>query len=201
MKPATLLLTCLLLSACAPNRNIEQSHSEDMATPTPAAATTPSAPVRVTVAELINRVLTAKPDAFLYPCDLNSQGESNRAKLRDIRTQWLAKEQDGRYLIAPDVGCVCPSICVLTVEDAQGSPPNNFGLLVLQGSPPEKLTWLAKGMDLSNTTLSWLNTTPQITFKNSDGSQAKICSVDVNQKLGRVTTTCSDSQGKKLPSL
>ena len=201
MKAATFILVYLLLSACTPNRNIEQSHAEDLTTPTPAVVNTPSSPARITVAELINRVVSAKQDAFLYPCDLNSQGEANRAKLRDIRSQWLVREQDARYLVAPDGGCVCPSICVLTVEDAQGSPPNNFGLLVLQGAPPEKLTWLAKGIDLSNTTLSWLNTTPQITFKNSDGTSEKICSVDVNQKPGRLTTACSDGQGKKLPPL
>jgi len=200
MKPAKLILLCLLVSACAPNRDIEQSRAEDAATPTPA-ANTPSPPTRITVAELINRVVNAKPDAFLYPCDLNSQGEANRAKLRDIRSQWLAMEQDARYLVAPDVGCVCPSICVLEVEDTQATAPRNLGLLVLEGNPPAKLTWLAKGVDLSNTTLSWLNTTPQITFKNPDGTQAKICTVDVNQKLGRLTTACADGQGKKLPSL
>jgi len=201
MKPATFTLVCLLLSACTPNRNIEQSHPEDLATPTPVVVNPPSAPARITVAELINRVVSAKQDAFLYPCDLNSQGEANRAKLRDIRSQWLVREQDARYLVAPDGGCVCPSICVLTVEDAQVSPPSNFGLLILQGSPPEKLTWLAKGIDLSNTTLSWLNTTPQITFKNHDGTPAKICSVHVNPKLVHVTTACSDGLGKKMPPL
>jgi hypothetical protein len=201
MKPVKLILLCLLISACAPNRAIEQSQSNVdssiAATPSP----TPGPPPKITVADLINRVINAKPDAFLYPCDLNSQGEANRARLRDIRTQWLAKEQDDHYLVAPDYGCVCPGICVLTLEDTQKPAPRNSALLVLEGNPPEKLTWLAKDLELTNTTLSWISTTPQLTFKNADGTLAKICSVDVDRKLGRTTTACADAQGEKLPSL
>src|SRR5215813_4266208 len=108
MKPVKLIFLCLLISACAPNRDIEQSqqnaNSAAVATPSP----TPGRAPRITVANLIDRVVNAKPDAFLYPCDLNSQGEANRARLRNIRTQWLAKEQDERYIVAPDYGCICP---------------------------------------------------------------------------------------------
>jgi hypothetical protein len=200
MKPAKLILVCLLLSACAPNRAIEQSEvntASAAATPSP----TPGRPPKITVAELISRVIGAKPDAFLYPCDLNSQGDANRAKLRDIRTQWLGREQDARYLVAPDYGCVCPSICVLTVEDTQTAAPKNSALLVLEGNPPGRFTWLAKDLDLTDATLSWINTTPQITFKNPDGTQTKICSVDTDPKTGRLATACTDSQGKRLPSL
>jgi len=113
----------------------------------------------------------------------------------------MAKELDDRYVVAPDYGCVCPSICVLVLEDTQKAAPKNSTLLVLEGNPPEKLTWLAKELDLSNATLSWLNTTPQITFKNSDGTTSKICSVDSDDKLSHVSTSCANGQGKKFPSL
>jgi hypothetical protein len=201
MKAAKLIFLCLLISACAPNRDIEQSQSNVNSAVASTPSPTPGPPPKITVADLINRVVNVKPDAFLYPCDLNSQGDANRAKLRDIRAQWLAKEQDDRYLVAPDYGCVCPSICVLTVEDTQKPAPKNFALLVLEGNPPGKLTWLAKDLDLSNTTLSWLNATPQITFKNPDNTTHKICSVDSDQKLGHLPISCTDPQGRKLPSL
>src|SRR4051812_44267144 len=152
----------LPLAACSPNQSILQDKSAENPSPTAAAESTPTESRKFTVAELMDRVAHATPDSFLFPCTLNSYSDQSRADLVKLREQWLSKEQDARYLVAPSTGCVCPSVCVLLLADSRESS-NKGAVLILDNSGPEKYYWLSRDIDLSRATLGWDGATPSLT--------------------------------------
>lgn len=176
------LLVALAAAACEPNRTILESGRDNANTANVAATPTPE-PVsqKVTVAELMQRVATAPPDAFLFPCTLNAYSDADRESLKKLRQTWLAKEKDANYQLSSAASCVCPGICLLRVEDTTKPPPNNSSLIVIDH--PDKYTWLARDLDLTHAEISWASTIPYIYYLGDDGKRnGKACSV---QKVGQ----------------
>jgi hypothetical protein len=192
---ALLSLTILALLGCSPNQSILQDKGP--ANPSPVSPTeTPQPEVRkFTVAQLMERVAKAPPDSFLFPCTLNAYSNEGRLTLLKLREKWFAKEQDTRYLIAPSTGCVCPSVCVLLLEDTQ-DPVNGGRVLVLDGDSGEKYYWLARNLDLSRLSLSWTDSVPKLTIKNASGNEEKICSVSSPGSSTKYSLSCEDTSGK-----
>src|SRR6476619_4496564 len=90
-----IFLVLLFGFACSPNQSILSDKSGSSPESTPTAVPTPVEPAKkFTVSELMERVATAPPDSFLFPCTLNAYSDERRADLRKTRDQWLAKEQD-----------------------------------------------------------------------------------------------------------
>jgi hypothetical protein len=150
---------------------------------------------KLTIAELMNRVATAPPDSFLFPCTLNAYSKETRFSLLKLRQQWLSKEQDSRYLVAPSTGCICPSVCVLLVEDTQ-AVANKGALILFDEGSSEKYYWLTKNLDLSHTSLSWVSSTPQLTLKDEGGNETKRCSIEQTKSGTPYSINCTDSAGK-----
>jgi hypothetical protein len=199
MTRAVLFLIVILTLACSPNQSILRDKSAALPESTPTPVPTPIEPAKkFTVSELMDRVVKAPPDSFLFPCTLNAYSNETRANLAKIREQWLAKEQDARYMIAPSTGCVCPGICILAVEDSQTAPPSNAALIVLDQNSNEKYYWLARGLDLSGASLSWLSSTPEITFNDANGTRIKYCTIDPPKTTGHSIVNCTDASGRKI---
>jgi hypothetical protein len=196
-----LLLLPLLLISCAPNASILQDNRANTANAEAAPTPTPEPPKKLTVAELMDRVANASPDAYLFPCTLNAYSAETRAKLKKVRAAWLAKEQDGRYLISPSTGCVCPGICVLAVEDTQAPPPNNSALIIIGDLSNSTYRWFATGLDLSHSYLSWLSGTPKIDFSADGKLTEKSCMIRYHNDVQKYVSECSDANGKPLPPL
>ena len=195
------LLTASLLLSCTPNRSIALDNSSDVAA-TGESPTSPRQPAKkITVAELMDRVVRASSDSFLFPCTLNAYSSSDRVKLQKLRQTWLSKEHDSRYLLSPSTDCVCPGICALAIEDTQKEGPDNYEIIVFGNGPPESYLWLAKDLDLKDTQIAWSGTTPQIIFLGPDKTVAKTCSIALDKKGDRYTAPCTDPQGKKLAPL
>ena len=185
----------LFALSCTPNSSIlqDKSGAEPGATP-PAEATPPDSVRRFTVAELMDRIAAAPPDSFLFPCTLNAYSNGDRAGLKKLRDDWVKKEPKDRYLIAPSTGCICPSICVLAVQDAR--TPSSWGVVVI-GEKPSSYYWAARDVDLSNASLTWTNAAPQIVFRDQNGAQLKSCTVEP-AKGGGYAMNCVDPTGKTV---
>jgi hypothetical protein len=193
------LFTACFMSACAANQSILQDKSGAGPESTPVPAATPVEPVKkFTVGQLMERVANAPPDSFLFPCTLNAYSDDDRSNLKKLRDQWLAREDDAQYLIAPSTGCVCPGVCVLAVEDTRSSPPANSALIVIDHTAPEKYYWLARGLDLSNARLSWINSNPSLEFKTAQSDAAVNCLLEAPATGSRVVAKCSDAKGKRV---
>lgn len=208
MKNVYLLLTCFVfaVSGCAPNQSIlldnrAKREAGNTNTSTNTNANLAQVTKKLTVAELMDRVVNAPPDSFLFPCTLNAYSDDDRLKLRKLRQTWLSKERDSRYLVSPSTGCVCPGICVLAVEDTRAAAPNNFALLIIEDLSANKYSWAVKNLDFTNAKLTWASSTPIAQFTNPDGSRGKSCTIEWDKKLNRYATPCSDGNGKTLPSL
>ena len=196
----SVLAVAICVTCCSPNRSILLDKTNDTnavvdQTPEPPLAP----PTKITVAELMDRVANAPPDAFLFPCTLGAYSESERNDLRRLREEWLKKEDDARYRVSP-TNCVCPGICVIEVEDTQRAAPANASLLVIDQSTSKKISWLAKNIDLRNSRLGWDLTEPQITFSNADGSKKFGCVIRIDSKSNRPSSSCSDGH-KTFPPL
>lgn len=193
------LLSGCLMSACAANQSILQDRSGAGPESTPVPATTPVEPVKkFTVGQLMERVANAPPDSFLFPCTLNAYSDEDRSNLRKLREQWLAKEQDTQYLVAPSTGCVCPGVCVVAVEDTLSAPPANSALIVIDHAASEKYYWLARRLDLSNASLSWVNSNPSLEFKTAQSGLTKNCLLEAPAPGSRLIAKCFDAKGKQV---
>ncbi|MEP7075988.1 MAG: hypothetical protein ABI878_09265 [Acidobacteriota bacterium] len=196
----SVLLVAIGVSSCTPNQSIALDKTND---PNAAANKTPelppAPPVKITVAELMERVANAAPDAFLLPCDLRAYSESGREDLRQLRNDWLKTADDNRYLVSPSKNCVCPGLCVIAVEDTQRPAPKNTSLLVINEFGRRKIKWLAKGLDLTNTRLAWASSEPEITFYNPDGTRKYVCFFRINSKTQNIYSDCGDGQKNFTP--
>ncbi|MEP6847992.1 MAG: hypothetical protein ABI999_03985 [Acidobacteriota bacterium] len=196
------ILATLSVASCTPNQSIALDKTNDPnATRTRTPEAPPEAPTKITVAELIGRVANAKPESFLFPCTLNAYSAVDRQKLLKLRETWLAKEQDERYLISPSTGCICPSICVLTLEDRKAPPPANSAIILFDQTPTERYVWLAKNLNLTGAQLGWSSITPQITFTQSDGKVVKTCTFMPDKVPAHYVAVCTDGTGKKIAAL
>jgi hypothetical protein len=197
-----LMVAMFVFSACAPNRAILQDNRAEsgVAEPTPTAIPEPAR--KLTVAELMDRVANAPPDAYLYPCTLNAFSPDDRANLKRLRDTWMSKEQDSRYLISPSTGCICPGACVLAVEDTQAPAPKNSSLIVIDDLSKNNYSWLARDLDMTNASLTWTGTIPAIDFSAGVGkSAAKKCLVEFDKAQKKYSTNCTDPAGKRLSPL
>jgi hypothetical protein len=195
-----LLFSILTLSACAPNRAIEQSGDNPNANAVNAVSTPTPEPVsqKVTVAELMQRVATAPKDSFLFPCTLNAYSDADRESLKKLRQTWVSKEKDERYQLLSSSACVCPGVCLLKVEDTSKAPPKNSALIVIDKPADNKYFWLAKDIDLERAEISWADTTPNIYFLGPDGKRnGSACAVEKSKES--FVLNCTDASGKKLP--
>src|SRR5258708_21637085 len=150
--PFLLLSLTLAFAACEPNRSIldssngQKSGGANTANAANSETSKASAapPQKVTVAELMLRVVNAPKDSFLFPCTLNAYSDADRENLKKLRQTWLGHEQDGHYDLSSSTACVCPGICVLGIEDTTKAPPKNSALLVIDNLSENKYFWLAK---------------------------------------------------------
>jgi len=91
----SVLLMAISLESCAPNSSVALDNgNSDVSTPgeSPAALREPA--IKITVAELMDRVVHASSDSFLFPCTLNAYSAADRAKLQKRRQTWLSKERE-----------------------------------------------------------------------------------------------------------
>jgi len=198
----SVLLMAISLESCAPNSSVALDNgNSDVSTPgeSPAALREPA--IKITVAELMDRVVHASSDSFLFPCTLNAYSAADRAKLQKLRQTWLSKERDNRYLLSPSTDCVCPGICALAIEDTQNKGANNYGIIVFGEGPPESYLWLIRNLDLKDAQITWSDTAPQIIFRGPNKAIIKTCSIALDKNTGRYMTPCTDSQGKKVAPL
>jgi len=194
MKKLTTLaiFVCLTgLAACSPNRSILQSNIDNTA-PTPVPTETIPPIKRIMVGELMNRTANAPEGSFTFPCDLQTYKPEDRDKLRKLRDVWLSKENDENYVLRPSGDCVCPSICVLKVEDTTNPAPNNFGLIAIKDLESGSYQWIAKDIDLTNAKLTWTSAVPNVVFNGADGQILKTCSIEL--KAGKYQMNCSGAK-------
>lgn len=183
------VLAGFALMGCGPNRAILESNQGNSVAANERANTTPDVPLKkITVGELMERTAKAPEDSFTFPCTLHVFKPGDRDKLRKLRDQWLAKEQDSRYILAPSKACVCPGICVLAVEDTSKQGPSNWGLVAIKDLESNAYSWVAKDVDLSNAKLTWMSSTPQLIFDDAEGKRVKTCSVE--EKAGKYQMDC-----------
>lgn len=195
------MVAMFMFAACAPNRAILQDNRAESGVVQPTPTAIPEPAKKLTVAELMDRVANAPPDAYLYPCTLNAFSADDRTNLKKLRDTWASKEHDSRYLISPSTGCICPGTCVLAVEDTQAPAPKNSSLIVIDLSK-NNYSWLARDLDMTKASLTWTGTTPAIDFSAGGGKSAeKKCLVEFDKAQKKYSTTCSDPAGRRLPPL
>jgi hypothetical protein len=179
------LLSAILAFGCGPNRAILESNQANSVAANEKANATPDVPVKkITIGELMERTAKAPEDSFTFPCTLHMFKPEDRDKLKKLREQWLAKEDDARYIMST---CVCPGICVIKVSDVSKPGPNNSGLIAIKGLD-SGYQWIGKDMDLTNTTLTWASTVPYLNFDDAEGKRLKTCTVE--DKAGKIQLAC-----------
>ena len=183
-----IFVTLTATTACVPNNSILQSNIDNTA-PTPSPTETIPPIKKITVGELMNRTANAPEGSFTFPCDLQTYKPEDRDKLRKLRDVWLSKEKDANYVLRPSGDCVCPSICVLKVEDTTRPAPNSFGLIAIKDLESGGYQWIAKEIDLTNAKLTWTSSVPEVIFNGADGKVLKSCSIDL--KAGKYQMNCS----------
>ena len=200
MKAFSILILLLSVcgASCTPNRSIalDKTNDPNDATADRTPELRPDPPAKMTLAELMDKIVNAKPDEFLFPCDLNAYSAEDKESLRRLRDKWLRNEENDRFLISPSTGCVCPHICVLIVEDIKAPTSKKAAVLVVDSLQNNKYVWLARNLDLSDTKLVWASSTPDLEFYKSDGSRNYGCFIEFSEKKHTFVSSCGD--GKKV---